>query len=297
MNIEGLKNTFQYGMHGCGYYKGTNHVNTLEALKYWRKQGVKIMEIDMTKTQDGGFVALAHLMNKHYLNLVEIDIPENREDLTEEWFMNQKLCKRTTSGLSPMNLSMIVEIMREDPELFVMFDLWRMWSSEDTYLFSNKLLKLFEGSDLKDRCVIEVYNRDMINGVRRAAKDLHLIYCVHAPNVPEYEENVSPEILLGMGVKTISYPWVYAKENLTEIEEYNRKQFVIFSLSKDNLCAKQMRNAGVNVNLLDIKYNPNNITYLGPPMLIIWVKEKIWKLLIYLKKLVLNERNDNRGIS
>lgn len=257
MTIDELKDTFQYGMHGCGFYKGTNHVNSLEALRFWRKQGVKVMEIDIAKTHDDGFVALAHLMNKHYLNLVEIDIPEKTDNLTEEWFLEQKLCQRTTKGLSPMNLSMVVNLMREDPELFVMFDLWRMWREEDTFLFSNKLSSLYNESGLNNRCVIEVYNRDMINGIRKADKGLNIMYCVHAPKEPEFDEDINPFALKELGINIISYPWLSTDDNPGELEKYHKEGFVIFSLYKDNRYCHIMKEAGVNVNLVDILYLPN----------------------------------------
>lgn len=257
MDIGELKNKYQYGMHGCGYYKGTNHVNTLEALRYWRKQGIKIMEIDMSKTMDGGFVALAHLMNKHYLNLVEVDFPENVDCLTEEWFMNQKLCKRTTSGLSPMNLSMIVELMRKDPDLIVMFDLWRMWDRNDTKDFSLQLSKLVS-DDVKDRCIIEVYNMNMLDGIRDADRRLQVMYCVHGPQDENFDENVNPKVLKELGIRVISYPWSSTESHPGEIEHYREAGFTIFSLSKDNRFSRQMKNKGVNVNLVDVKYNAFN---------------------------------------
>lgn len=257
MDINGLRNSFQYGMHGCGFYKGTYHVNALEALKYWRKQGVKVMEIDMAKTQDGGFVALAHLMNKHYLNLVEIDIPADGEQLTESWFMNQKLCKRTTSGLSPINLSMIVELMREDPELIVMFDLWRMWERIDTRNFSEQL-SILASDDIKGRCVIEVYNKTMLDGIRDADNKLRIMYCVHGSQDPHFDEEVNPTILKGLGINIISYPWLCTKDHPGELEKYKEAGFIIFSLFKDNRFSYQMQKVGVNVNLVDIKYNLRN---------------------------------------
>jgi len=268
MNIDGLKDSFQYGMHGCGSYKGTKHVNTLEALRYWRRRGVKVMEIDMAKTYDGGFVALAHLMNKHYLNLVEIDILDNPEELTENWFMSQKLCKRTNrGGLTPMNLSMIVDLMRDDPELIVMFDLWRMWDSKDTRDFSMCFSKL-ASEDIKKRCVIEVYNKNMLAGIRETESDLKVMYCVHGPQDPEFDENVSPDILKRLGINIISYPWLSAQEHPGELESYHNAGFIIFSLYKDNRYSKQMKSSGVNVNLVDNKYH---IILL----LLYWLKQRI----------------------
>lgn len=270
MDIEDLKGSFLYGMHGCGFYKGTNHVNSLEALRYWRKRGVKVMEIDVSRTYDGGFVALAHLMNKHYLDLVEIDIPENPEKLTEEWFMSQQLCNRTTKGLTPMNLPMIVDLMRNDSELIVMFDLWRMWDSKDTRDFSMCFSKI-ASEDIKKRCVIEVYNKNMLAGIREADSDLKVMYCVHGPQDPEFDENVSPDNLKQLGISIISYPWLSTQEHPGELESYHDAGFTIFSLYKDNRYCKQMKNAGVNVNLVDVKYS--NLI-----LMLYWIKQRVRRI-------------------
>ena len=52
MKVEELKDKFQFGMHGCGSYKRTNHVNSLEAMRYWLGQGVKVFEVDIAQTID-----------------------------------------------------------------------------------------------------------------------------------------------------------------------------------------------------------------------------------------------------
>lgn len=262
MRFHELKNGFCYGMHGCGFYKGVYHVNAYEPFKYWQKKGVSVMEIDIAKTSDGLFVALAHLMNEHYLGLVEI-LPRNiaSDDIyTDKWFMNQKLCAKTTKGLTPMNLPMIVKEMVSDPNLFIMFDLWRMWERKDTRTFTQQLQSAFDQVgvvDMADRCVIEVYNRNQLNGIRDVSNYLNIMYCVHGPQDPNFDENVSPGLLKSLGINTISFPWVCTKEHPGELEKYYKEGFVIFSLYKDNRFCRQMRKCGVNVNLVDTLYAPN----------------------------------------
>ena len=285
MTIDELKDSFHFGMHGCGYYKGTDHVNALEALRYWRKQGVKVMEIDIAKTHDGGFVALAHLMNKHYLKLVEIDIPDDADELTEDWFMGQKLCKQTTKGLTPMNLSLIVNIMKEDSELFVMFDLWRMWGRNDTSDFTKQLSK-FASDEIKRRCVIEVYNKPMLEGVRSADTQLNAMYCVHGPKDPNFDEKVNPTMLKDWGINIISYPWISVECHPGEIEQYKEANFVIFSFYKDNRYNRKMKQVGINVNLVDIMYKPSNFICLR------------FSILLRLSKIVANRCRNvlNKGV-
>lgn len=271
MRFHELKNGFHYGMHGCGFYKGVYHVNAYEPFKYWQQKGVQVMEIDIAKTNDGLFVALAHLMNNHYLNLVEI-APPPRTDLssenifTEEWFMNQRLCTKTTKGLSPMNLPMIVNEMVSDSGLFIMFDLWKLWKKDDTRSFAQQLRTLFEKTDIidmQDRCVIEVYNMDQLNEIRDVSKQLNIMYCVHGPQDVNFDENVNPTLLKGLGVYTISFPWMCTKDFPGELEKYHQEGFTIFSLFKDNRYRSQMRKCGVNVNLVDTLYTPSNFIYMA----------------------------------
>lgn len=259
MKIADLKNGFQYGMHGCGYFKGTEHVNAYESFKYWQSKGVKVMEIDMTQSLDGKYIALAHLMNERYLRMLEI-LPPYRDTeykkFTEEWFLNKKICQQTTDGLTPMNLSAIVNEMEKDPEIILMFDLWRMWSKEETQKFADELTK--QSKDVQGRCVLEVYNKDMIEGIRIANPDLQIMYCVHGNREPEYDQNVNPSLLKELGIDIISYPWSFTKEFPGELEKYHQLGFTIFSLSTDNRYNAQMRKAGVNVNLVDTLYTPTN---------------------------------------
>lgn len=259
MTIDELKDTFQYGMHGCGYYKGAYHANALEPLCYWKRKGVKVMEIDIAKTDDGKFVALAHLMNAHYLGLLDVKIPDDNTPLTEQWFMGQRLCKRTTGrGLTPMNLAMIVDKMEEDKNLFIMFDLWRMWNERDNNVFANDLKNLFQSEELINRCIIEVYNKEMLRGIKAGCSQLNIMYCVHGSSAPEFDEKVTPKVLKELGIDVISFPWTCVKEHPGEIEQYHDEGFTIFSLFKDNRYSRQMKKVGVNVNLCDILYLPSN---------------------------------------
>lgn len=50
ITVEKLKGSKLYGMHGCGYYAGTVHANTFEGFEYWQRNGVKIIEVDISQT-------------------------------------------------------------------------------------------------------------------------------------------------------------------------------------------------------------------------------------------------------
>ncbi|SFC56229.1 Phosphorylcholine metabolism protein LicD [Xylanibacter ruminicola] len=262
MKIQDLNSSFQYGMHGCGSYKGTYHSNSMEAMQYWIQKGVKIFEIDIAKTVDDKYVALAHVMNAHCLKNVEINPYRdcNDDKYSEEWFMRSKLCSRTTSGLTSMNLDSIICEMTKNPEIIVMFDLWGLWDSNSTNSFAKLLLAKASHAlmDVVNRCVLEVYNKEMLEGIRNATPELQVMYCIHGTTATEYDEDVNPTILRKLDINIISYPWNCTKNHPGELELYHKNGFTIFSLSNDNLHSKIMRKAGVNVNLVDVLYDPNN---------------------------------------
>ena len=258
MKIKDLKSSFQYGMHGCGSYRGTFHVNSLEAMHFWMRKGVKVFEVDIAMTSDKKFVALAHQMNAHDLKKVEINPyrDKSQDKYTEGWFMRQKLCRQSTEGLNPMNLETVIREMVDNPDVIVMFDLWGLWDSDKTKEFTNQLTT-FAKSNIIERCVLEVYNRSMLEGIRTTSSEINIMYCVHGTNAAEFDENVHPAVLKEMGVDIISYPWVCTKEYPGELEMYHMDGFTIFSLSSDNRYSRKMQKAGVNVNLVDVLYTPN----------------------------------------
>lgn len=83
-------------MHGCGAYHGILSGNSENALRYWKSKGFRMFEIDMSKTSDGRYVALAHKLDRRYLLLHEIfDNPEKR---TEKWFLRKRLHQISLMG-------------------------------------------------------------------------------------------------------------------------------------------------------------------------------------------------------
>ena len=126
MTVFDLKNGFQYAMHGNGAYKGLRQTNTLDALLYWYNKGVRVFEIDMARTDDNQYVAVAHDMKDKSLRRLEIFNPPKYR--TAEWFMQQKLFSVSTKGLKPLSLQSIVNILKEHQDMIIMLDLFGMFS-------------------------------------------------------------------------------------------------------------------------------------------------------------------------
>lgn len=252
MTVQELKNSFQYGMHGCGSFRDTLHSNSLEAFNYWLARGVKFFEIDIAVTSDRKFIALGHMLNPHFLKNVEINpyTDKSEDKYSESWFMRNKLCRKTTGGLTPMNLESVVEKMAQNPDIIVMFDLWGMWEQNDTRFFSQQLLDNSPDHVVR-RCILEVYNKKMLAGIRNVSRNINTVYCVHGSSTKEFDENVSPSILKKLGVDIISYPWICTMSHPGELKQYHNEGFTVISLSRDNRYSMRMKKDGVNINLVD----------------------------------------------
>lgn len=273
-SVYDLKGKFQYGMHGLGFFKGTKHANTYDGLQYWLSEGVKFMEVDVAPTIDGQYVALAHMMKHHDLLRLEISELGGSDVYTHSWFMRQKLFGQTTKGLRPLDIAMIVDELRKSEHLMVMFDLYGMWTFEETVLFTKNLLNIIDrDKDLVSRMLVEAYNQEMIDGIKKASNgEISIIYCIHEDSAGAHHQFMPASTLEEQEIRHISYPWTYVKQYPGELEEYAAKDFIIVSLSKDNRYAKEMQRRGVNIALVDNIYHTKDFIVKYPQYLMERVK-------------------------
>lgn len=252
-SVHQLKDSFQYAMHGCGAYKGLRQTNTKEAILHWYNKGVRVMEIDMAPTSDGDYVAVAHHLDKKDLRRLEIfNLPKSR---TRDWFMSQKLFCISTSGLTPLSLESIVDLMKEKEDLIVMFDLFGLFSEEESKQFVEKLKTYINDPCLWDRCLIESYNIPMIEGIHTAKEEANIIACVRYEENINEKEIISPEELLSKDVKFVSYPWYIQSQHPGEIYQYAKAGITVFSRTKSNRQSAQLIREGVSVNIVAKRFN------------------------------------------
>lgn len=244
--IFDLKGGFQVGMHGCGCYAGTVHSNTYDGFKYWLNKGIKVMEIDISNTSDGKYVALAHKMSPMYLRRLEICDYSEKNAFSHDWFMGMKLFPYSTKGLRPLDVEMILVEMLHDENLLIMFDLWGMWSFQEAKAFSSYLLsRTNDNNHLKNRMMIEAYNQNMILGIKEGAKgSIPIIYCVRDDSAGQNHTFMDVETLKSLGIKCVSYPWKYKDECPGEFEDFVSNEFVVVSVTKDASLKKKMQVGG-----------------------------------------------------
>lgn len=258
MTVNDLKDGFYYGMHGCGFYSGALRTNSKEAMEYWLAGGVSIMEIDISRTIDGKYVALAHAMTPKYLKRIGILDYTDKDAFTYNWFMKQALCSQWTDGLTPLDLESIIEKMDKHSNLIVMFDLWGLFTKQEAGDFAKELSQIIYNGhkNLEERILVEAYNQPMIDGIRENGGDgMGIIYCVEDSSPVVKHQQIAPLDLKKQGINVISYPWNYLKSNISKLQPFKEEDLVVFSVSKDNRNARYMKEVGVNVNLVDMRYH------------------------------------------
>ncbi|MCH1982931.1 hypothetical protein MCG98_10180 [Ruminococcus sp. OA3] len=282
MNLLKIKDTYQYAMHGNGAYKGLRQTNTEDALIYWYRKGVRIFEIDMAKTSDSEYVAVAHHLNKKDLRRLEIfDLPEN---CTSKWFMGHKLFSISTKGLKPLSMGLIIELLIKYNDMIVMLDLFGLFTSEETAMFVENLSQYIGNNvEIWDRLLIESYNKEMVMGIQNVTARANIIACVRFEKNEDDKTTITPQELLEKNIRFISYPWYCTLKHPGEIENFSKNGITVFSRTKDNTLDMRLKRAGVSVNIIAQRYDGGRIIYQYPLYMMSYLKRIFIKVYIKLR--------------
>ena len=276
-----LQNGFSYAMHGNGAYKGLRQTNTQDAMLYWYHKGVRIFEIDMARTSDNQYAAVAHYMSRKDLRRLELFDPP--EQCTLEWFKAQKLFSISTRGLTPLSLDRIVEQLVQHEDMIVMLDLFGMFTAEEAADFTQAVcVCIGRRTELWDRILLEAYNEDMMDGIQKTSGQANVIVCVRYEENEHEETTVAPQTLLDRGIHFISYPWHYCRNHDGELKEFAREGITVFSRTKDNRNEAELKEAGVKVNILAQRYDGFRILYQYPLYMMTYFKRVLVKIYIKL---------------
>ena len=297
MTIYDLKGKFTYAMHGCGAYRGILHSNSAEAFDYWRLGGANIFEIDVALASDGHHVAVAHGLTDDYLRHWEIYKYPPQEERTSEWFCSQKYCRYSSKGLTTMSVADVINRMKNDSDVIVVFDLYNLWSAAAA-AFAREIEKLIDKCDsLWDRILIECYFQDQVEVVNVVNPRIHVIFCVNDKAAQQYKvEETSIERLKSLGVEFVSYPWKYSRGE-EDIKRYGDKGMAVMSLTHTNLHSRKLRNAGVNINNVDIRFKGLDFIWMIPVYLIGRIRYYSVKVYDHYLRRFINEKDtDVRSI-
>ena len=235
-------------MHGAGAYYGCTHTNSKEAFEYWYKKGIKVFEIDVGIDENyNEGIAFAHRLKRDgdWLHK-EVNPRHVKAD-----YKTTAIYPESTRGLSIMSISEVFSYLRDDSEMLIMFDLWEGWDYELccklTRLISHEIGNHLE---LWDRLLIEVYTNDMILAVKNVAPAAHMIFGESA-----YGEAITMNQLISSGISFVSFPRKMARRFFSKFQEYKNHCFTVFSYSSSNLGWKKWKKKGVDVSIIDNKYD------------------------------------------
>ena len=256
MQLNDLNNNYQYAMHGLGAYKGLRQTNTQEAFAYWYQKGIRVFEIDFAKTADSRFVAIAHALDDWSLHRAEIfDLPKF-EARTQAWFMKQKLFSVSTKGLTPISLESFIKLVDLHRDCIFMLDLFGLFDAESCACFAITLKHIIDvETNLWNHLLLEVYNDEMVEGIRRGSPEAQMIYCVRYEDNLDEGTTVDPKTLLAKKISFISYPWYCSRAHPGELESYAKRGFTVFSRTKYNTKDRKLSVAGVRVNIIAKRFD------------------------------------------
>lgn len=252
-----LSDTFIYGMHACGFAHDIMFTNCLEALNQWYDSGVRLFEVDVDLADDGVFVA-CHDFGRPTFIKMEIEESAIPAQCTSEWFLNQKLYSKSTGGLTPMSLANIFEIMNQRSDVLVMIDP-KQYSYKSTKQLLEVITFYIRKYDICGRRIFfETYNTDMIEASIGYGETVQLQYCVGdememgtSSAIRGWETDVVMDYLSKYNIRSISYPWKFAVEDLKTVKKYKDQGFTLFSKTRNDILSDLLRKCGVNVNLVD----------------------------------------------
>lgn len=275
MTINNLSEGFYFAMHGGGAYKGLRQTNTLEAILYWYSKGVRIFELDMAETCDGDFVAIAHHLNRKDLRRTEVfNLPES---CSADWFMQQRLFSISVPhGLTPLSVTSIIKLLNEKDDIIIIFDLFGLFSKEETARFTRRLCTLVTSPDLGQRILVETYNEDMVDGIRAINDEISIIMSVRSELNDKELFTISASQLVKKNIRFVSYPWLFHRRFPDEIRQYSEAGIVVLSRTKFNTNVHSMYREGVKINLIAKHFD----SYLMPFQWILY-------MLTYIKRIAI----------
>lgn len=254
-----MKKKFQYGMRACGSMQKIISMNSLEGLHFWREKGVAFFEVDVDSDGFGSYVACHNFIKKTF-DEMELDSPPNPD---KNWFLGIKMYSKTTTGYKTMDLTVLLDEIRD-------FDNWVMMIDPKFHTFEelSKFLEILSrGIEVRKissrRIIIETYNKEMIDAAK--IYRFPIIHCVDE----EDEQGSSSEfrslpikdqvrLLKNNDIGMISFPWKNAIKKITSFMEYKDAGFFIISKTRNDIFSDILKEAGVNINLVDYILEEND---------------------------------------
>lgn len=251
-----MKGKMQMCMHAGGGIFGKMLTNSKEAYCYWHSKGYRNYEFDVCRTDDGKYVTSHDFSHEAFKRLGIDVIPDY---CTHDWFINNELYTNEDLALHAFSLDDIlgkllnkeIDILMIDPKDFTF---------EGTCLLLSYIHKFLSSTQtpVKERLIIETYNLDMLKATVLYPDLATYQYCVdddiQQGNSSDMRK-LPPEELFTLlskyNIKTISYPWKQAVENLYLLKDFISCDFTVFSRTRNDILSSLLQHSGVSYNIVD----------------------------------------------
>ncbi len=170
--------------HAGGGLQGMAYLNCREALPYYYSKGNRTFEFDVQESTDGHFV-LSH----------------DPLELPEETFLQTRIDGR----FAPMKLDILLEFVREKPDVTVIFDC----KIGNLGNFARYLKEHLEGTDAINHVVIQVFREQDVLDIRQVYDFKMLHVCMYAADYSAVAERCLRQ---GIGAVSVSHKAISERE-------------------------------------------------------------------------------------
>lgn len=194
--------------HACGGIDGMVYSNSLEALEYSIKEGYKLIEVDLMQTADNEIILTHNLDTDAEGNVI---IPKHDD------FMNKKI----NYVLSPMDVNMLLQIMKENKDIFIILD---VKGGMEVYDLIVKNAKENNLEECLDRFIVQVYT--LLDLSQYPPEFKHYLLTLYALGQNDSKKIVQYCLENDIHVVTMPGTWISCRNDIKYYEEYNIKVYV-----------------------------------------------------------------------
>lgn len=240
-------NNYKVIAHALGGLDGKSYLNSRESFISSYKKGVRLFEVDLTKTSDGVWVC-RHNWNKSLGQWQG----EEKMILTAEEFLERPIYGKYT----PMSLEDLLVLLKDYPDAFVLLDskqysIRNYRRTLDDYSEYVKIAQNAGAEKVLEQLIPEIYNQAMFSGTALIYDFPSYIYSLWQ----EYPLEKIKEIAAFCKEKKIPAVTVYSKywtEEIQEIFEKHGLLVYVYTVNEESEAKKFMRNgvAGICSDIL-----------------------------------------------
>lgn len=219
--------------HALGGMDGKDYLNSREGFLSMYEQGVRLFELDLSKTSDGVWVC------RHNWNdpMGQWD-GDGKKVLTEKEFKQSKIYGKYT----PMTLEDLFLLLKDYPDAYVMIDskqysIRNYQRTLEDYSDYVETARLAGAGEVLDQIIPEIYSEAMFPGTAMIYSFPSYIYSLWQEySVEDLEEIAS--FCKEKGIQAATVYWKYWSEETEEIFEKNGIRLYVYTINERDQARK-----------------------------------------------------------